>query len=75
MVILKSLEEIEEIKKPCKLIAKLYRDILPQYIKPGISTKEINDIIEKYLRDNGAEPATIGVGGPINPYPDRKSVV
>ncbi len=69
MAILKSLEEIEEIKKPCKLIAKLYKDVLPQYIKPGISTKELNDIIEKYLRDNGAEPATIGVGGPLNPYP------
>ena len=42
---------------------------LPKYIKPGISTYELNKIIEDYLIENGAEPATIGVGGPINPYP------
>lgn len=69
MVVIKTLEEIEKIKKPCQLIAKLYADILPKYIKPGITTGELNRIIEKYLRDNGAEPATIGVGHPLNPYP------
>lgn len=69
MVILKTKEEIEKIKIPSQLIAKLYRDVLPQHIKPGISTGELNKIIENYLIENGAEPATIGVGGPINPYP------
>ncbi|MEG1582983.1 MAG: type I methionyl aminopeptidase [Cetobacterium sp.] len=69
MIMLKTLEEIEQIKKPCQLIAKLYKEVLPQYIKPGVSTAELNDIIESYLIENGAEPATIGVGGPINPYP------
>lgn len=66
---IKTLKEIEEIKKPCQLIAKLYAEVLPQYIKPGITTSELNSIIEKFLIENGAEPATIGVGGPINPYP------
>ena len=69
MVIIKTREEIEKIKKPCQLIARLYTEYLPKYIKPGISTYELNKIIEDYLIDNGAEPATIGVGGPINPYP------
>lgn len=69
MVVIKTLEEIEKIKKPCQLIARLYAEVLPSYIKPGISTGELNRIIEKYLRDNGAEPATIGVGHPLNPYP------
>ena len=59
MVIIKTREEI----------ARLYTEYLPKYIKPGISTYELNKIIEDYLIDNGAEPATIGVGGPINPYP------
>ena len=69
MVIIKTREEIEKIKKPCQLIARLYTEYLPKYIKPGISTYALNKIIEDYLIDNGAEPATIGVGGPINPYP------
>lgn len=69
MVVIKTLEEIEKIKKPCQLIAKLYAEVLPPYIKPGISTGELNRIIEKYLLDNGAELATVGVGHPSNPYP------
>lgn len=69
MVIIKTREEIEKIKKPCQLIARLYKEYLPKYIKPGISTYELNKVIEDYLIENGAEPATIGVSGPINPYP------
>ncbi|MGL5377766.1 MAG: type I methionyl aminopeptidase [Cetobacterium sp.] len=69
MIMLKTKEEIEKIKKPCQLIAKLYTEYLPQYIKAGISTYELNKIIENYLIENGAELATVGVGGPINPYP------
>lgn len=69
MVILKTKEEIEKIKIPCQLIARLYTEYLPQYIKAGISTYELNKIIENYLIENGAELATVGVGGPINPYP------
>lgn len=69
MLIIKTLEEIKEIKKPSQIIARLYDEVLPKYIKAGISTGELNNIIEDYLRSNGAEPATIGVGGPINPYP------
>ncbi|MGL4867972.1 MAG: type I methionyl aminopeptidase [Cetobacterium sp.] len=69
MIMLKTKEEIEKIKKPCQLIAKLYSEHLPQYIKAGVSTYELNKIIEKYLIENGAELATVGVGGPINPYP------
>nr|WP_307774881.1 type I methionyl aminopeptidase [uncultured Cetobacterium sp.] len=69
MVIIKTLDEIKEIKKPSQIIAKLYEEVLPKYIKAGVSTGELNKIIEDYLLTNGAEPATIGVGGPINPYP------
>ncbi|MGL4425901.1 MAG: type I methionyl aminopeptidase, partial [Cetobacterium sp.] len=69
MIMLKTKEEIEKIKKPCQLIAKLYSEHLPKYIKAGISTYELNKIIESYLIENGAELATVGVGGPINPYP------
>ena len=37
MAIIKTLDQINEIKKSNQIIARLYRDILPKYIKPGIS--------------------------------------
>lgn len=69
MVVLKTLDEIKEIKKANEIIAKLYEEVLPKYIKAGVSTLELNNIIEDYIRTAGAIPATIGVGGPVNPYP------
>lgn len=69
MIAYKSLEDIREIKKANQIIARLYTEILPRYVKAGVSTQELNLIIEEYVRSQGAIPATIGVGGPINPFP------
>jgi len=64
-----NLDDIAKIKEANQIIARLYEEVLPQHIKPGISTMELNNIIEEYVRSQGAVPATIGVGGPENPYP------
>lgn len=69
MITYKSLEDIKEIKKANQIAVKLFNDILPKYIKAGVSTLELNLIIEDYIRSQGGIPATIGVGGPINPFP------
>ena len=69
MSLIKSLEDIEQIKKSNQIIARLYRDVLPKYIKAGISTKEINEIVEDYIRSQGARPACIGVEGLYAPFP------
>lgn len=69
MVIIKTREEIAKIKEANQIVARLFNNILPQHIKPGVSAMELNKIIEDYVRSQGAIPATIGVGGPINPYP------
>lgn len=69
MIIKKTLDEIKEIKKANQIVAKLLTDIVPPLIKPGISTMELNRIIEEYIYSVGATPATIGVGGPKNPFP------
>ncbi|MGL6065144.1 MAG: type I methionyl aminopeptidase [Fusobacteriaceae bacterium] len=74
MIILKTLEEIKEIKKANQIIARLYSEILPKYIKAGVSTLELNNIIEDYIRREGAIPGTIGVGGPLNPYPSGSCI-
>lgn len=69
MSLIKSLDEIEQIRKANQIIARLYRDVLSQYIKAGISTGEINKIVEDYIRSQGARPACIGVDGMYMPFP------
>ncbi len=68
-MILKTLEEIKEIEKANQIIARLYRDILPPYIKAGISTKELDSIVDDYIRSQGAIPGCIGVQGLYNEFP------
>ena len=68
-MILKSLEEIREIEKANQIIARLYRDVLPPYIKAGISTKELDKIVDDYIRSQGAIPGCIGVQGMYNEFP------
>lgn len=69
MAIIKTLDQINEIKKSNQIIARLYRDVLPKYIKPGISTYEIDKIVDDYIRSQGAIPACIGVPGPYGTFP------
>lgn len=69
MALIKTLEDIKEIKKANQIIARLYTDILPKYIKPGISTFEIDKIVEDYIRSQGAIPGCIGVHGIYEPFP------
>ena len=71
MIIYKTMDEIKKIKKANEIIARLFEDVLPQYIKPGISTHELDQIAEDYMRSQGAIPGTKGydIGRPYPPYP------
>ena len=69
MIVYKTIDEIKKIKEANQIIARLYEEILPKHIKAGISTLEINKVIDDYIRSQGAFPASIGVGGPENPFP------
>lgn len=69
MRLIKTLDEIKEIKKANQIIAKIYDDIIPPYLKPGITTREIDKIIEDYVRSCGARPACIGVPGYTQAFP------
>lgn len=68
-IALKSEKDIEGIKAANQIIARLYEDVLPQHIKPGVSTMELNKIVEDYIRSQGAIPGTIGVPGIFTPFP------
>ena len=71
MIIYKTLDEIKKIKKANEIIARLFEDVLPKYVKAGISTYELDQIAEDYIRSQGAIPGTKGydIGSPYPPYP------
>ncbi|RDJ35245.1 MAG: type I methionyl aminopeptidase [Crenarchaeota archaeon] len=61
-IILKTPEQIEGIKKSCKLAAKTLR-YLEQFAVPGNSTELINQKADKFIRDHNAIPACLGYKG------------
>ncbi|WP_288862722.1 type I methionyl aminopeptidase [uncultured Sneathia sp.] len=71
MVKLKTLDDIKKIKKANEILARIFSDVIPKYIKPGISTWEIDKICEDYMLSQGAVCATKGydIGWPYPPYP------
>ncbi len=59
MVDIKSKREIELMKEVCRITALTHKAI-EEAIKPGISTKELDRIAEKTIRENGGIPAQLG---------------
>jgi len=62
MIILKSEEEIQAIRKSSLIVAKVLAD-LEQMVEPGISTKELDAFAEKKAKEMGAIPAFKGYRG------------
>lgn len=56
MIILKNEDQIRGIRKSCHLLADLFNEIIPR-VKPGISTKEIDDWCCEFVRKFGGVPA------------------
>ena len=65
------MKEIEKIHEACKVVAKCHKHIKP-FVQPGITTMELNDIAEKFIRDQGGIPEQIGYMG--YPYATCTSV-
>jgi len=61
--------EIEKLADSGKLLSTVLKTVA-QMVKPGMSTKKLDDMAEKMIRDAGGEPAFLGYesGGPA-PYP------
>lgn len=62
MIILKTKEEIEKMQKAGKILADIHKEIA-KMISPGISTMDIDDFVEKYLKEKGAYPEQRGYQG------------
>lgn len=56
MVSLKSKHDIEIMREACKITGMTLNEI-EKIIKPGITTKEINDFAEKFILSHGGKPS------------------
>ncbi|MDN6161524.1 MAG: type I methionyl aminopeptidase [Atopostipes sp.] len=59
MITRKSRREINEMKKSGELLASIHEE-LRDFIQPGVTGEEIDQLVEKRIRENGGIPAQIG---------------
>ncbi|HAK47264.1 MAG TPA: type I methionyl aminopeptidase [Spirochaeta sp.] len=62
MIKLKNDEEIKKIRESCKMLAEVYRELIPN-VQEGITTKEINRICHDLITKRGGKPAFLNFGG------------
>ncbi len=64
MINIKSPDEIEGIRRSCKLLAQLFIKIEEiGLISEGVTTKEIDKFVESFIRERGGRPAFLGYMG------------
>ena len=69
MIYLKTDEEVELLREANLLIGRTLAE-LAKIIKPGITTKQLDQVAEEFIRDNGAEPTFKGFPNPYGgPFP------
>ncbi len=62
MILIKTADEIELIRKSNLLVSKTLAEIA-KHIQPGISTGKLDRIAETFIRDHGAVPGFLGYQG------------
>lgn len=62
MIIIKTQREIEIMRKAGRIVAGAH-ELVKKYIRPGISTMELDKIVENYIKSCNAIPAFKGYNG------------
>jgi methionyl aminopeptidase len=62
MIILKTRREIEIMRKAGRLVAESH-ELVRRHIKPGVTTKELDRLVEEFLRSRNAIPTFKGYNG------------
>ncbi|MFD1708090.1 type I methionyl aminopeptidase [Siminovitchia sediminis] len=62
MIILKTPREIEIMREAGRIVALTHQE-LAKHIQPGITTKEIDSIAEKFIKKHDAYPSFLGYNG------------
>jgi methionyl aminopeptidase len=68
MSLIKTDKEIELIRASCGIVGNVLTYI-KDFIKEGVTTQEIDELIEKFIVDSGGYPAFKGYGDKKNRYP------
>jgi methionyl aminopeptidase len=61
MIRLKNEKQIEGIRKSCRMLSAMYRELIP-LVKPGVETIEIDRWVQGWIKKAGGRPAFFGVG-------------
>lgn len=59
MIFIKNAQEIDGIRKSCQIVAEVLK-MLGEMIKPGITTKMLDEAAENYIKERGGIPAFKG---------------
>ena len=62
MIHIKSEREIDLLREPCKIVRDTL-EFVGSKIQAGMSTKEVDELVERYIRASGANPSCLGYGG------------
>jgi methionyl aminopeptidase len=65
---LKTEKQIDGIRKSCKLLSAMYRELIP-LVKSGIQTLEIDRWVRDWIKRAGGKPVFLGYGPARNPFP------
>jgi methionyl aminopeptidase len=68
MIRLKTEKQIDEIRKSCKMLSAMYRELIP-LVKPGVETIELDRWVRNWIKRAGGKPVFLGYGPPKNPFP------
>lgn len=69
MTTLRSFSEMETMHRACSIVVETL-DVLAESVKPGVSTKELDQIAAENLKKRGAKAAFLGYAQPGHrPYP------
>ena len=62
MIHVKSEKEIELIRQSCRIVRDTL-NFVGEKIHAGMTTKELDELIERFIRSEGANPSCLGYGG------------
>ena len=62
MIHVKSEREIELIRESCRIVRDTL-NFVGEKIHAGMTTKELDELIERFIRSEGANPSCLGYGG------------
>jgi methionyl aminopeptidase len=68
MIRLKNEKQIEGIRRSCRMLSAMYRELIP-LVKPGIQTIEIDQWVRNWIKKAGGKPVFLGYRQKKKPYP------